>query len=257
MVLSIYTFIVDCLNSVSIWIESNSDFVTAAATIAIAFFTWTLYRATRKLWKVSQEQSRDMKDSLAIAQEAADAAKDSARVARDTLTSTRRAFISLKSITAEQAMIYRGLDGHQEAQHWMFSPCWVNMGDTPTKNLSISINWKVFDYEIPKAFDFPYDNKSNATTNIPMAIGPKCEVICGAFALHYLRILDPIMGLQNSNLYIWGEAIYDDIFDNPHCTRFCVKMIFLTQQIVGGHNNPTFIFYDRYNCYDDDCDKQS
>jgi hypothetical protein len=256
MVFSMYTFIVDCLNSISIWIESNSDFVTAAATIAIAFFTWTLYRATRQLWKTSQEQSKDMKESLRIAQEVADAARDSAQVARDNLTSTRRAFVCFKNITAEPVMINRGLDGYKEAQHWGFNPCWVNMGDTPTKNLTISVNWKVFEYEIPKDFNFLYDDKPNATTNIPMAIGPKGEVICGAFALHYLRILDPIMGSQNNHLYIWGEAIYDDIFDKPHLTRFCVKMIFLTQQIVEGHDKPTFIFYHRYNCYDDDCDEQ-
>jgi hypothetical protein len=198
-----------------------------------------------------------METSLKIAQETADAAKDSAQVARDNLTSTRRAFVCFKNITAEPVMINSGLDGYKEAQHWMFSPCWVNMGDTPTKNLTISVNWKVFEYQIPDDYDFPYDNRPNATTFIPMAIGPKGEVICGAFALHYLRILEPLMGFQDKNLYIWGEAIYYDIFDKIHITRFCVKMVFLTQQIVGGQDKPTFIFYDRYNCYDDDCDEQS
>jgi hypothetical protein len=194
-----------------------------------------------------------MKVSLAIAQESADAAKDSAQVARDTLTSTQRAFVFLKHITVEPAMINRGLNGYKEMQHWMFSPSWVNMGDTPTKNLIISINWKVFEYNIPLDFDFPYDNRPNATTNIPMAIGPKGEVIAGAFALHYIRIIEPLLGSQINNLYIWGEAIYDDVFNNPHITRFCVKMLFLGQQLIGKHNIPTFIFYDRYNCADEEC----
>jgi len=199
-----------------------------------------------------------LRGTLKATKVAADAAKESAQVARDTLTSTRRAFVSLKHITAEPVMISRGLEGDQEAQHWMFSPCWVNMGDTPTKKLTISINHKVFDNEIPPEFDFHYDNRPNAITNIPMAIGPKGEVICGAFGLHYIRIIKPLQDLQTRNLYIWGEAIYNDIFsDEIHCTRFCVKMLFLGQQIVGKHNVPTFIHYDRYNCFDEDCDEQS
>jgi hypothetical protein len=75
MVLPIDTFIVRWLNSISVWIEANSDFITAAATVAIAFFTLTLWRATPKLWKIAQEQSRDIKISLAISQKAADAAQ--------------------------------------------------------------------------------------------------------------------------------------------------------------------------------------
>ena len=59
-------------------IETHSNLIVAIATAAIAFFTWTLYCATRKLWKASQEQSRDMKTSLKIARDAADAAKKSA-----------------------------------------------------------------------------------------------------------------------------------------------------------------------------------
>ncbi len=136
-------------------------------------------------------------NTLKETKKTANAAKESAQVARDSLISTRRAFVFLKHITAEPAMIARGLGGNQEAQHWFFSPCWVNMGDTPTKNLTISIHHKVFDYEIPRDFDFPYDNRPNGTTNIPMAIGPKAEAIVGAFGLHYIRKYDYALSSEN------------------------------------------------------------
>ena len=231
------------------WIDTNRDLLTVAATIAIAVFTFTLYRATSGMLRVARDQSKDMKDSIVVAQNAAEAAKKSAQVAKDTLTSTRRAFVFLKRITVEPIMLRRGLQGYQEGQMWMFSPCWENSGDTPTINLTISINNRVFDDEIPNDFDFPYDK----VKDIYMAIGPKGEAVIGAFAIPYTTI-EPLQGSQISNLYIWVEAKYSDIIENPHRTCFCIKMLFLTQQIIGEHDVPTFIYYDRYNCSDEDCD---
>jgi hypothetical protein len=77
-IFSIVNYLIDRIVSLSEWIDLHSEFVTAAATAVIAVFTWALVCANRKLWKVSQEQSRDMKDSLRIAQKSADAAKESA-----------------------------------------------------------------------------------------------------------------------------------------------------------------------------------
>ncbi len=77
-IFSVVNDLIDWLVSVPVWIETHSDIVTAAATAFIAIFTLTLFLATRKLWKISQQQSRDMKESLRIAQESANAAKESA-----------------------------------------------------------------------------------------------------------------------------------------------------------------------------------
>jgi hypothetical protein len=75
--------------SVGRWIQVHSSFVTAAATFIIAAFTWALWWATRKLGKISQEQARDLKDSIAVAQRAADAAEKSANV----LPAIERAYV--------------------------------------------------------------------------------------------------------------------------------------------------------------------
>jgi hypothetical protein len=193
----------------------------------LTLFTLGLWISSTLLWKESREHSRQMKVSL---------------------TSTRRAFVFLKHITAKPVMIRQGFDGYKEGQKWMFSPCWVNAGDTPTKNLTISIGSAVFPDEIPTDHPLRYDN----VKDIPMVIGPKGAAVVGAFAIPYDTI-KPLQDSQSDNLYIWGKARYDDIFGKAHRTRFCVKMLFLTQQIVGEHNIPTFIYYDRYNCSDKDC----
>lgn len=96
MILTIYIFIVNCLKSISIWIETNSDLITASATAVIALFTLTLFCATRKLWKVSQGQSKLLKKSIAVAQRAANAAQDSA----DALPAMERAYLFVKIIRA-------------------------------------------------------------------------------------------------------------------------------------------------------------
>ncbi len=58
------------------WVRTsdNDKIVVAFGTGAIAVFTGTLWLSTHRLWQASQDQSRDMKESIAIAKRAADAA---------------------------------------------------------------------------------------------------------------------------------------------------------------------------------------
>ncbi len=67
------------------WLETNNEAVMALATIAIALFTFTL-------WQTSEEHSRHMEESIAIANKSADAAKKSA----DSFQSIERARLFLK-----------------------------------------------------------------------------------------------------------------------------------------------------------------
>jgi hypothetical protein len=60
------------------------EFVTAVATTGIFIFAWVLARSTKKLWLATKDaaatQSRDMQASIAVAQEAADAAAKSSLI---------------------------------------------------------------------------------------------------------------------------------------------------------------------------------
>ena len=85
----------DTVVPVGRWVERHNGFITALATIAIALFTLVLWWATRKLWKVAQEQSKDMKKSLTIAEEAADAAKKGAEVAERALHISEQAYLTV------------------------------------------------------------------------------------------------------------------------------------------------------------------
>jgi hypothetical protein len=69
------------------WINVSSIFVTAVATVAVAFFTQRLYRATNRLWEAGQEQTK-----VAIA--AANAAERSAA----TLVDNERPWVGPKTV---------------------------------------------------------------------------------------------------------------------------------------------------------------
>ncbi len=253
--------------SVGRWIETHSDFISAAATVAIAAFTLTLWWATRRLWKVSQEQSRDMKTSLTIAQEAADSAKESAQVAKDTLTSTQRAFVFLKNIEVKQT---RDLSDYSKYIWWIF-PRWQNSGNTPTENLTISVGAQIRSDELPDDFPYTYVNEHvsyvrglpyvSPQKDIPLMIGPKTEIVSEPLTFSAIPRVISFFGEGHVHIYVWGQAEYNDVFVGTpkHRTRFCVKLLFTRQKGETEDQSPlmAFTYYGKYNCADEDCDEQS
>ncbi|MDD5642433.1 MAG: hypothetical protein PHX53_12345 [Syntrophales bacterium] len=169
---------------------------------------------------------------------------------RQNMISTQRAFVFLKDIDFEPI---RAPDDYRKYA-WKLSPRWGNSGETPTKNLFISVNCGVFDGELPENFPFPY----SAQKNVPMLIGPKTDILSEAIELIvkddriYYYILNPFSIYR---VYMWGEAIYSDIFDGTmqHYTQFCVEMLFTEQQGSGKPLLKSFTYYKKYNCADDDC----
>jgi hypothetical protein len=68
----------------------------AAATVAIAVFTYTLYEATRGLVRAAEIQSGDMKRSIVAAEIAASAAQKSAETAEKTLRMAHAPIITIQ-----------------------------------------------------------------------------------------------------------------------------------------------------------------
>lgn len=161
--------------------------------------------------------------------------------------SKQRAFVFLKRIDFERITINEGMKGYKERVHWMLTPCWENSGETPTKNLTVSVNNGVFNGDLPGDFSFPYA----AHKDQPLVIGPRAEVRSQALILPK-ELVDKVVICSQSPLYVWGEAVYYDIFDRKkrHCTRFCCQITFPTQGIFGKEDIPAFIQYPKYNYAD-------
>ena len=74
-------------------LESYHEAVVAIATVIIAYFTYTLWKATDGLKKLGLQQARDMRRSLLIAAKSAKAAAIQADTAKRALTELERPYI--------------------------------------------------------------------------------------------------------------------------------------------------------------------
>jgi hypothetical protein len=71
------------------FIEAHEKLLIVLSTIAIAWFTATLWRATSGLQTLATKQTKDMRTSLRIAARAANAARKSAKASEDTVESMK------------------------------------------------------------------------------------------------------------------------------------------------------------------------
>jgi hypothetical protein len=210
MILSIYNFTIGLFGSIAAWIETNSDFVSATGTIAIAAFTLTLWWATRKLWKVSQEQSRDMKTSLAITEKAADAAQKSAKVAEIALHVAEKAYLKIDSFEIVNFSIGHHLNVLYEIH---------NVGHTPAQ---IMESLTIVDIVEKDSFKTPiYDIEKGIT-------GPKQAFIQPDEKASMIGIskepvtLDEFNSVQNDIklIFVWGKITFRDVFGKTWVNGF-------------------------------------
>lgn len=133
---------------------------------------------------------------------------------------------------------------------------WKNGGDTPTRNLRISITAGRREAPLPPDFDFLSDDqKIYAGHPLPiLVLGPHASVS----AIRHAEI--PFSAVPDINsgrelVYLWGYAHYDDVFGAAHLTRYCVQITSIETDLAGGTSDVTgaYIPCDRGNCADEEC----
>jgi hypothetical protein len=204
------------------------------ATLAVAIATILLVFATAGLMYFGYRQSRDMRAAV-------DQAKRSADLAERNLTATQRAFVHLRAIVGTPI-----IDPDGVVRAFKVSPEWENSGVTPTRNLSININWTPHaGGDLPGGFSYAYG--ASATR---LVLGPKAISHAGTINIPPSEIENAKRGAVR--IFIWGRAEYSDIFEdtNPHFTQFCFRMDI--QTIPGGPDSIGFIHFGGYNLSDED-----
>ncbi len=194
-----------------------TDGLLALFTLALVIFTEELARVTKRQYRLTKEN----------------------------FVSSQRAFVFLKDF--HTAKVRDPIN--KQVRYWKLTPVWGNSGYTPTNNLVICINYKVFEAfekEIPEGFAYPYESSSEA----PMVIGPKSEVCSKPFIVWGAEIFSVMQ--DTGHLYIWGYAEYHDIFKGSpkRHTRFCFKLFIdntLGEPMV---ENASFFQYGKYNYAD-------
>ncbi len=133
---------------------------------------------------------------------------------------------------------------------------WKNGGDTPTRNLHISITEALRRAPLPADFDFSSDDR-NAYGGRPLPIlvlGPHASVS----GIRSAEIpLSAVSDINNgrASVFLWGYASYDDVFGSPHVTRYCVQITSIEADPSGSTSDVTgtYIPCDRGNCADEEC----
>jgi hypothetical protein len=183
--------------------------------------------------------------------------KETLQQNRDALVIQQRAFMTAKEIRFEPLTIF-GIKGAT----WLANVFWENSGNTPTKNLTIIANC-VSGFEqltdpahIPKA---KQGSTFRVTTITKAVFGPKQINRAG---LCPVTSLDAVLGQFGAftHLYVYGVAIYHDIFDQSswRLTRFCFQA---GNFVIGGtENDPTMTALVApcvvRNCTDEECGEE-
>ena len=180
------------------------------------------------------------------ASRAARAARDQARMSRESLVSSERAFVFVQNFHAEPV--------HDPGEDntilgWNIFVEWKNSGKTTTKNCVQRGNYKEFNRPLSADFDFPNLEVSEYQWTL---IGPNASIQSGK----YFIPIDKVLKIRAGELhaYVWGWIEYNDVFQNTprHRTEYGYKIIASAgasgENIVIG-NTPT----PRHNAADKEC----
>lgn len=221
--------------------KTTNERLIAYGTVALAFFTFFLMLYTAKLWganntlvrnadRVAERQANEMERSLAIAKEAADAAKASADAATKNVAAAVAASMPFLHPEAEGLHLHPPADAIQEGT--TYSPYldinFENFGKTPAIlrrmgcRLILTENDQLPEVP-PSVVELP--NYESATVIKPGGSG-------GGRRWTFERRITPgeMRFLANRTVIDWmrfyvvGYVIYDDFFGERHTRRFCLKV---------------------------------
>jgi hypothetical protein len=212
-------------------------------TAALFFATFGLIVATGVLGYFAYRQLRDMKASIAVAGDAAEAAKKSAKIAEDALISTERAFVFLEDFDPNWSVQPRG----SALQFGFFNikPRWRNNGTTPTRNMAIAVNWTHREGDLPAHIPGTY-----AEEPVRMFLGPQATEWSEAIRIPGNIATDALY--ERTHIFIWGRVDYEDVFNGtaPHFTEWCYRLRFVNP--AGGNIQTQFVAFGSYNRSDED-----
>jgi len=204
--------------------------ITALATIAIASFTWTLWRSTYKLWLASERQIAISRQSAYAAETAASAAKKTA----ETQIGAERAWFLL---VIDEENFEKVLDSRINADGWpavIRNPNpqvrfhFENFGKSPAFVKEICTDIKVLP-NLPSKLTYTPNIPWNEEIvvpgggRIPDGKDEQGEWLLFRHILSGAVSLDAANAVNNGDSYFWfyGRVVYDDIWGNEHVTRFC------------------------------------
>jgi hypothetical protein len=173
-----------------IFVDANSQGITALATLVIAAFTATLWLATSR----------------------------QARLTREAFVADKRAFVFATGFNQVWEQ-----DKATNLYVWRLRPVLRNSGATPTKDMEMYVACEIRNSQLPTGYAF-----TPQAQNIAKGMMPPMFELQGGIAPQYpgaaitpQDIIDSQAGRKF--IYLWGWISYRDIFPETerHITRYC------------------------------------
>lgn len=189
----------------------DSAFVTALATIAIAWFTWTLRRSTEKMWVETRK--------------AANAAKDSADAA--VATERARFYVIIRHnfiACIDDAQHFTGTAEQEEAP--------LSAGSIPYANISFKNYGRTPGIVFEIGSGIVFSEKVPEPVFEVKAIGENM-IAAGDTTDGFGEVISDQMTIRKAkelisgraNIWIYGYMNYEDVFGKTHTHRFFQRLI--------------------------------
>lgn len=230
------------------FLADNHDAILALATIALVVGTLFLALYTRQLWTTTlgmaneakesaREQSERMQASVREAVRSADAMEASVKQARTATAVQGRAYLSVVANTA----LYQE---RKKNLRFEIKPLLINSGKTPAHKITYSATTGVLPTPLPP--DYPLPTPTKRSTHAAV-LGPGQNFVLNSFMEEFVpdARVDSIKSGLTEAVFIWGTVNYDDVFGEPHFTRFCHSVSWLKR--ADGKENMTANYAQQHN----------
>jgi hypothetical protein len=169
------------------------------------------------------------------------------RATREALVTTERAFVFLDDFEPDWTLQHPTVGSPPRLRRFIAKPRWRNSGTTPTRNMTITVNWSHWQGEMPTNFSFAYGEGAS----MRMFLGPQASEWSAPIEIPANVATDALNG--STQIYIWGRVDYEDIFNatNPHFTQWCYRLN-ITRDASTGAVSTQFVAYGNYNNSDED-----
>ena len=168
-----------------------------------------------------------------------------ARLTREALIKTERAFVFVEDFVTDWSFAVQ----ERRLDRFLIKPRWKNNGTTPTRNMTIAVNWTHWMGDLPPAFEYKYGEARTRMFLAPQATEWSAPIV-----------VPPHVATQafrgDGHIFVWGRVDYADIFDHtkPHFTQWCYRVIF--NRDGPGMTDPGYVAFGEYNNSDEEGGRQ-
>jgi hypothetical protein len=220
-----------------------STTVTAIFTAVLATSTVFLWKETKDLRDFAQEQSADMKASIAEASRAATAMQNVATAVANSAKASNESLEVFKDANIRQMRAYLtvGLGGfvpQDKATGYRLEVrmSLQNTGNTPAYNVRYVSRVEILPFPLPADFALPKLSPAESST----ILGPHQNLILTGIAptIYSDEDINEIQYDIHKQLFAYGTVAYEDAFGNHRTTNFFQRLVWLKGGNVMSFNMP-------------------